>query len=91
MHAVVVREAGDAGLIDGSVGHLETNVVARAREAPGIVSAVWMADGSGETLNVLVFEDESAAQAALERVRSAPRPSFMRLEDVRLFRVLASL
>ncbi len=91
MHAVVVREAGEAAQIEGSVGHLETNVVPRLRDAPGIVSALWMSDGSGGTLNVLVFDSEDAARAALERVRDAPRPSFMRLEDAGVYRVLASM
>ena len=91
MYAVVVREAGELASIEGSGGHLEANVVPRLRGAPGIVSALWMTDGSGGTLNVLVFESEQAALAALEPVRNAPRPPFMHLEDAGVFRVLASL
>jgi hypothetical protein len=90
MYAVVVRETGDAQPIENSSAHLEANVVPRARTAPGIVSAFWMTDGSGGTLNVLVFENEDAARAALEPVRNAPRPPFMRFEDASLYRVLAS-
>jgi len=89
MHAVVVRERGDREAIDGSGEHLVANVVPRTRQAPGIVSAFWMTDGSGGTLNVLVFETEEAAKAALERVREAPRPGFMKLESVQPYRVLA--
>jgi hypothetical protein len=91
MHAVVVREASEAGAIDGSGAVLEANVVPRVRDAPGIVSALWMSDGSGGTLNVLVFESEDAARAALEPARNAPRPPFMRLEQAGVYRVLASL
>ena len=91
MYAIVVREAGEPALIEGSSGHLEANVVPRLRGAPGVMSAFWMTDGSGGTLNVFVFESAEAASAALERVRSAPRPPFMRLVDAGVFRVLASL
>lgn len=91
MYAVVVREAGEPAPIEGSAGHLEANVVPRLRDAPGIVSALWMTDGSGGTLNVLVFESEQEARAALEPVRNAPRPPFIRLEDADVYRVLASM
>jgi hypothetical protein len=87
MHAVVVRESGDPEAIEGSWEQFEANVLPRTRQAPGIVSAFWMTDGSGGNLNVLVFEDEAAAQAALEPVRNAPRPGFMKVESVQLYRV----
>ena len=90
MFAVVVREAGDAALIDASGGMVSSNVAPRVREAPGFVSALWMSDGAGRTLNVLVFESEGAARAALEAARTAPRPPFMRVESVEVFSVLAS-
>jgi hypothetical protein len=90
MFSVVVREAGDAALIDGSAGMVSANVAPRVREAPGFVSALWMSDGAGRTLNVLVFESEEAARAALEAARDAPRPPFMHVEAVELFSVLAT-
>ena len=90
MFAVVVREAGDAAQIDGSGSMVSTNVGPRVREAPGFVSALWMSDRAGGTLNVLVFESEEAARAALEAARTAPRPPFMRVESVEVFSVLAS-
>jgi hypothetical protein len=89
MHAVVVRETGDREAIDASGDHVTANVLPRTREAPGIVTAFWMTDGSGGTLNVLVFQDEGAARAASERVRNAPRPGYMKLESVELYAVLA--
>ena len=90
MFAVVVREAGDAAQIDGSGSMVSANVAARVREAPGFVSALWMSDRAGRTLNVLVFRSEEAARAALEAARTAPRPPFMRVESVEVFSVLAS-
>jgi hypothetical protein len=90
MFAVVVREAGDAAQIDESGGMVSANVAPRVREAPGFVSALWMSDGAGRTLNVLVFRSEEAARAVLEAARAAPRPPFMRVESVDVFSVLAS-
>jgi hypothetical protein len=87
--AVVVRESGDAEMINRSEEHVEANVVPRAREAPGFVSALWMTDKAGATLNVLVFESEDAARGALEPVRHAPRPGSMGVESVELYEVLA--
>jgi hypothetical protein len=89
MHAVVVRETGDREAIEGSGEHLVANVLPRTRQAPGVVSGLWMTDGSGGTLNVLLFEDEEAARAASERISNAPRPGFLKLESVGLYRVLA--
>jgi len=90
MFAVVVREAGDAAQIDGSGSMVSANVAPRVREAPGFVSALWMSDGAGRTLNVLVFESEEAARAVVEAARTAPRPPYMRVESADLFSVLAS-
>jgi|SRR5690349_6518740 hypothetical protein len=90
MFAVVVREAGDAAQIDGSASMVSEGVAPRVRQAPGFVSALWMSDGAGKTLNVIVFSSEEAARAALEAARAAPRPPFMRVESVDVFAVLAS-
>ncbi len=89
MYAVVVQETGDREAIEGSGEHLAANVLPRTRQAPGVVSAFWLTDGSGGTLNVLVFENEEAARAAAEPIRNAPRPGFMKLGSVELYRVLA--
>jgi hypothetical protein len=89
MYAVVVRETGEPERIEGTGEDLQTNVLPRTRRAPGIVSALWMTDGLGGTLNVLMFETEAAARAALEPIRSAPRPGFMQVDSVDFYRVLA--
>jgi hypothetical protein len=90
MFAVVVRESGDAGQINQSAQVVETRVAPQVRQAPGFVSAVWLTDGAGRTLNVLTFASEEAARAALEAASAAPRPPSMQVDDVALFRVLAS-
>ena len=73
----------------GSRELLAANLLPRVREAPGVVSASFMSDGEGATLNVLVFESEEATRAALQLTRNAPRPGFLELESADLYRVLA--
>jgi uncharacterized phage protein gp47/JayE len=89
MYAVVVRETGQAEAIESSAEILRSNLLPRVREAPGIVSASFMSDGQGATLNVMVFETEEAARAALELTRNAPRPGFLQLESADRYLVLA--
>jgi hypothetical protein len=89
MYAVVVRETGQLEAIESSGELLEANLLPRVREAPGVVSASFMSDGNGATLNVIVFETEEAARAALQLTRNAPRPGFLELESADLYRVLA--
>lgn len=90
MYAVVVRESGDAARIEASADLVQRNVAPSVRQAPGFVSALWMTDGAGGTLNVLTFDSEASARAALEPARNAPRPPFMKVESVELVRVLAN-
>ena len=89
MYAVVIRETGQRDAIDGSGELLAATLLPRVREAPGIVSASFLSDGEGATLNVLVFDTEQAARAALERTRNAQRPGFLQLESADIFGVLA--
>ena len=86
MYAVVVRETGQREAIEGSEDFSKANLLPRVREAPGVVSASFMSDGEGATLNVLVFESEEAARAALQLTRNAPRPGFLQLESADLYR-----
>jgi len=91
MFAVVVREVGDAARIDGSADIVRERVAPEVQRAPGFRSAVWLSDGAGRTLNVLVFDSEETARAALDPARDAPRPPFMQVEAVDVFRVLAQV
>ena len=90
MYAVVVRESGDAESIEQSADLVNTRIAPRVRQAPGFVSALWMSDGAGGTLNVIAFESEAAARGALEAARTSPRPPYMHVEGVELLRVLAT-
>ncbi len=90
MYAVVVREVGDADRVDEGGSVVAEQVAPRVRQAPGFVSALWMSDGAGNTLNVLAFETEEAARAALGAARQAPRPDYLSVESADVYRVLAT-
>ncbi len=90
MHAIVVREVGSASEIDRGGTYVSENVAPRVRQAPGFVSAYWMSDGAGHTLNVLTFDSEEAAREALAAARQAPRPDYLRLESADVYLVLAT-
>jgi hypothetical protein len=90
MFAVVIRESGDATEIDRGGPYVAREVAPRVRQAPGFVSAMWMSDGAGGTLNVLAFDSEEAARGALERARRSARPDSMNLESADVYRVLAT-
>jgi hypothetical protein len=90
MYAIVVRETGDAARIDRGGDHVTTNVAPRLREAPGFVTAMWLSDGAGNTLNVLAFETEEAARNAIGAARNAPRPEFLAVKSADIYRVLAT-
>jgi len=63
MYAMLVRfEDGPQDLEDG-ISHVQEEVVPAAEATPG-VSGLWLVDReTGERLSVMVFEDESCAQA----------------------------
>jgi len=71
MYAVVVREAGDAAQINASGDIVRERVAPQVRQAAGFVSALWMNDGSGGTLNVLVFESEQTARSTRSHAQRA--------------------
>jgi hypothetical protein len=85
-----VRENGDAERIGSSGNIVRERVAPEVRAAPGFVSALWLSDGAGHTLNVFVFASEDAARAALRPARDAQRPPFIQVETVDLFTVLAT-
>ncbi len=66
MHAIVVREMVAADRIEESKAPLE-NVVPRAKQSPGAVAGFWTVNEDGRTLNLLVYDSEEAARAAMDR------------------------
>src|SRR5947208_11311215 len=90
MHALVVNVSLQPGHSEEGVTELETNVVPRVKQAPGVVGGYWTSspDGAHGTSMVL-FESETAAQAGAEMARNSPRPDFVTFDNVEVCEVVA--
>jgi heme-degrading monooxygenase HmoA len=92
MHALLVNVAIDAGHDQDAQTQLETNVVPRVKEAPGVISGHWLrsADGRHGT-SVILFETEDAARAGAEMAQSVPQPDFIHFDSVEVREVVAQI
>jgi len=92
MHALLVNVTIDSGHEKDARTYLETNVVPRVKEAPGIVSGHWMesADGRHGT-SVILFESEEKARAGAQMAQNAPRPEFVHFDLVDVREVVAQI
>ncbi len=92
MYAVLVTASVDPGRDEEATAQLQTQVVPRVKEAPGVVSGYWTRSADGEHgLAVVLFEDEETARASAETIPNTPRPDFIRLDNVEVREVVAQL
>ncbi len=92
MYAVLVTVQLNRALSDEEAAeYLQTNVLPRARQQPGVVSGYWLAPEGGQGLSIRLFENEAAAQAAAADLRNAPSPDFLTLASVEVRKVIAQL
>lgn len=91
MHAVVVNVSIEAGHEDEAAQRLQTDVLPRVKEAPGVVSGHWLVPRDGNGLSFDVFESEAAAQGMVERMSSMPWPDFVKLDKVEVREVAAQI
>jgi hypothetical protein len=90
MHALVVNVSIQPGHSEEAQAELETNVVPRVKEAPGVVAAYWASspDGAHGTSKVL-FESEATAKAGADMARNGPRPDFVTFDKLEVCEVVA--
>ena len=90
MHALVVNVSLKPGTREEGQKELETNVVPRVKEAPGVVAAYWASspDGAHGTSMVL-FESEATAKAGADMARNGPRPDFVTFDKLEVCEVVA--
>jgi hypothetical protein len=90
MHALVVNVSIQPGHSEEAQAELETNVVPRVKEAPGVVAAYWASspDGAHGTSMVL-FESEATAKAGADMARNGPRPDFVTFDKLEVCEVVA--
>jgi hypothetical protein len=69
---------------------LQTTVLPRVKETPGVVSAYWLAPVEGRGLS-LVLENEEAARSAAAMIPNAPRPDFVSFDSIEVREVVAQI
>jgi quinol monooxygenase YgiN len=92
VHALLVTVSIEPGRVEEARAQLETNVVPRVKETPGVVSGYWMHSSDGQHgSSVILFENEEAARAAAEALPNAPRPEFVHFDSVEVREVVAQV
>ena len=92
MHAVLANVTIDPGHDQDAQAQLESNIVPRVKEAPGVVAGYWMRSDDGQHgSSVVLFETQDAAQAAADMARNAPRPDFIHFDSIEVREVVAQV
>jgi hypothetical protein len=81
--AVTTVELPEGGTIEEGRKDLEANVIPMIKQAPGLVSAVFLSPPSGrEGLSVVIFETKEQAQFAVDNMKP-PGPVRLLKSEVR--------
>ncbi len=92
MHATVVTVSIDPGRAEEAQAHLQSIVVPRVKETPGVVSGYWTRSSDGQHgSSFVLFESEEAAQAAADALTNTPRPEFVHFDSIEVREVVAQL
>ena len=91
MHAVVATARVDPGRAEEATEHLQSTVVPRVKEAPGVVAGYWTRSSDGEHGTAMVlYETEDAARAGAERVPTMA-PEYVHFDSIEVREVVAQL
>lgn len=92
MHAVLATVSIESGHAEEAQAHLETNVIPRIKEAPGLVSGYWTRSDDGEHGSAIVlFQDEETARAAEKMIPNTPRPDSVTFDSIEVREVVAQI
>ena len=92
MHALVVQVRIEPGHDEEGRTQLETDVVPRVKQAPGVVAGYWCQSPDGfHGYSTILFENEEAARAAADMAQNAPRPDFVTFDKVEVCEVVAQI
>lgn len=90
MHAVLVTVSIEPGHDEEAQAQLETTVVPRVKEAPGVVAGYWMRSSDGQHgSSVILLENEEAARAAADMIPNTPRPDSVTIDSIEVREVVA--
>jgi heme-degrading monooxygenase HmoA len=91
MYAVVANARIEPGRAEDATAHLQSTVVPRVKEVPGVVSGYWTRSSDGEHgTAMVVFESEDAARAAAEQVPNMA-PEYVHFDSIEVREVVAQL
>ncbi len=92
MHALLVTVSIEPARLEEARAALETNVVPMVKQAPGVVSAYWLAPTDrGQGFSMVLFESEESARTAADGIPNAPRPEFVTFDTVEVREVVAQI
>jgi hypothetical protein len=91
MHAVVARVSFDPSRHEEAVAALQSMVIPRVGQAPGVVAGYWWHEDDGHGIGVVVFENEDAAQAGAQAAKDNPRPDFVTFDGVEVHEIVGSI
>lgn len=92
MHALVILVRLEPGHDAEGRAELETNVVPRVRQAPGVVAGYWAQSPKGDRgYSMILFESEEAARAGADMAQNSPRPDFVTFDTVEVCEVVAQV
>jgi hypothetical protein len=92
MHALVVQVSLEPGHDEEGRAQLETNVVPRVKQAPGVVAGYWSQSPTGDHgYSMVIFESEEAARSAADMAQNTPRPDFVTFDKVEVCEVVAQI
>jgi hypothetical protein len=90
MHALLVSAHVEPGRDEEGLAYLRTNVLPQLKQVPGLLSGYWLATTDGESLAIVLFEDEESAQEmAQSGLPNAPQPPGATLGKIEVREVVA--
>jgi len=75
MHARIARSAVDPDQYETARKMLETEILPRVRQMPGVVGGYWMEPVDGKGMSIVVCESKEAAEAPVPNAQPGDSPA----------------
>ncbi len=92
MHALLVMVTIEPGATDKAQASLESDILPRVKQMPGVISGVWTRSDDGTRgASYVLFDSEGNARAAEAAVGGMPAPEFVTFDTVEVRGVVAQV